>query len=228
MKQAAADEFFELLKVPQPKRDQEWERNFARVLPYGKFSLIYEDAKPGPDGWPYLFAKASTDGTELGAQLLNWLSTRGIGLAINPEQSMPDFVLTYGMTWNFKERGSIVTATVSEDNAQDKTGRPQTTRLEFKAGEEMYVGQPTEAYLPGYVRKILKQFLFDQGLLAPKIAIIQDKSQSQTDLAFSLESLGSPTADEHAGVAEALAWFLPAHYSVALVSEKIISGFGAL
>lgn len=226
MKQAAADEFFELLKVPQPKRDHKWEKNFARVLPYGKFTLIYEDAKPGPDGWPYLFANSTPDGTEFGAQLLNWLSTRGIGLAINPEESMPDFVLTYGMTWNFKERGSIVS--VFEGNTQDQTGRPETTRLEFKAGEEMFVGQPTEAYLPGYVRKILKQFLFDQGILVAKIAIIQDKSQSQTDLAFSLESLGSPTADEHAGVAEALAWFLPAHYSVALVSEKLVSGFEAL
>lgn len=225
MKQAAADEFFELLKIPQAKRDQNWEASFARVLPFGKFTLIYEDAKPGPDGWPYLFAKATPDGTEYGAQLLNWLSTRGIGLAINPEQSMPDFVLTYGMTWNFKERGSIVT----EGDSADKSNRPQTMRLEFKDGDQMYVGQPTEAYLPSYVRKILKQFLFDQGVIAPKIAIIQNgdpkSAQVQTDLAFSIDSLGSPTADEHAGVAEAIAWFLPAHYSVALVSEKLISGF---
>lgn len=228
MKQAAADEFFELLKIPQAKRDQAWEVNFARVLPYGKFSLVFEDAKPGPDGWPYLFARATTEGTEYGAQLLNWLSTRGIGLAINPEQSMPDFVLTYGMTWNFKERGSIVT----DDQSQEKASRPKTTRLEFKDGDQLYVGQPTEGYLPGYVRKILKQFLFDQGALAPKIAIIQNGDQGaehlQSDLAFSLESLGSPTSDEHAGVAEAIAWFLPAHYSVALVSEKVITGFEAL
>ncbi len=225
MKQAAADEFFELLKIPQAKRDHEWEKNFARVLPYGKFSLVYEDAKPGPDGWPYLFANARADGTEFGAQLLNWLSTRGIGLAINPELSMPDFVLTYGMTWNFKERGAIIT--------EDQGARPQTTRLEFKDGDKMYIGQPTEAYLPGYVRKILKQFLFDQGILAPKIAVIQNgdpaASPSQTaDLAFSLESLGGPTADEHGGIAEAIAWFLPAHYSIALVSEKLITGFAAL
>lgn len=220
MKTEAANEFFELLKISQPKRDHAWEQNFARVLPYGKFTLLFEDAKPGPDGWPYLFVKSDPEGTEYGAQLLNWLSTRGIGLAINPEQSMPDFVLSYGMTWNFKERGSIVT--------EEKGSRPQTTRLEFKQGDQVLVGQPTEAYLPGYVRKILKQFLMDQGVLAPKIAVIQNKDQTQSDLAFSLESLGGPTADEHAGIAEALAWFLPAHYSVALVSEKVIAGFAAL
>jgi hypothetical protein len=220
MKQAAATEFFELLKVPQVKRDHDWEQNFARVLPYGKFTVAFEDAKPGPDGWPYLFVSASPEGSEYGAQLLNWLSTRGIGLAINPELSMPDFVLTYGMTWNFKERGSIVT--------EDKGGRPQTTRLEFKQDDQVYVGQPTEAYLPAYVRKVIKEFLFEQGILAPKIAVIQNKDQTQSDLGFSLESLGSPTSDEHAGIAEAIAWFLPAHYSVALVSEKVIAGFQPL
>ena len=220
MKQAAADEFFELLKISQAKRDHEWEKNFSRVLPYGKFSLVYEDAKPGPDGWPYLFVEAKPEGSEYGAQLLNWLSTRGIGLAVNPEQSMPDFVLTYGMAWNFKERGSIVT--------DDKGSRPETTRLEFKHGDQVLVGQPTEAYLPGYVRKIIKQFLFDQGVLAPKIAVLQNSEQTQIDLAFSLESLGHPASDEHAGIAEAIAWFLPAHYSVALVSEKVITGFQTL
>lgn len=224
MRQASADEFFELLKIPQAKRDTEWENKFARVLPYGKFTVMFEDAKPGPDGWPYLFVKTDPEGTELGAQLLNWLSTRGIGLAVNPEQSMPDFVLTYGMTWNFKERGAIVT--------EDKGGRPETTRIEFKHGDKVFVGQPSEAYLPSYVRRILKQFLLDQGVMMPKMAIIQsdDKNneQTQTDLAFSLESLGIPSADERAGVAEALAWFLPAHYSVALVSEKVIAGFQPL
>ncbi len=224
MKQAAATEFFELLKVPQAKRDHGWEQNFARVLPYGKFLVAFEDAKPGPDGWPYLFVNASPDGSEYGAQLLNWLSTRGIGLVINPDLAMPDFVLTYGMTWNFKERGSIVT--------EEKGGRPKTTRLEFKQGDQVNVGQPTEAFLPTYVRKVLKEFLLDQGIMVPKIAVLQNSghatSHTESDLAFSLESLGGPTADEHAGVAEAIAWFLPAHYSVALVSEKVIAGFKAL
>ena len=32
----------------------------------------------------------------------------------------------------------------------------------------------------------------------------------------------------HSNIAEALSWFLPAHYSVALVSEKTVSGFQPL
>jgi hypothetical protein len=52
--------------------------------------------------------------------------------------------------------------------------------------------------------------------------------RTKFDLAFSLDSLGNPTADEHNGLAEAIAWFLPAHYSIALVSEKVITGFQPL
>jgi hypothetical protein len=40
--------------------------------------------------------------------------------------------------------------------------------------------------------------------------------------------LKSPPQSEHAGIAEAIAWFLPAHYTVALVSEKSIPGFQPL
>lgn len=221
MNEQSTSEFFELLNTLPAKRDHLWEQKFARVLPFGKFELAHEDAQPGPDGWPYLFVRSSEAGTESGAQLLSWLSTRGIGLAINPEKSMPDFVLTYGMTWNFRERGSII----SEDL---KGSRPQTSRFDIKEGEEVFVGQPTENYFPLYARKIVKQFLFDQGVVAPKIAIIQNADKTQTDLAFSLESLGNPTADEHNGIAEAIAWFLPAHYSIALVSEKVIAGFQPL
>ena len=220
MNQALTQEFFELLKTPSAKRDTQWEDKFAKVLPYGRFNLLFEDAKPGPDGWPYLFAAATEEGSEYGAQLLQWLSTRGIGLAINPEQAMPDFVLTYGMTWNFKERGEIISSLAG--------ARPQTSKLEFKDGDSVLVGQPTEAFLPLYVRKILKQFFLDQGIIAPKVAVMLNNDKTLTDLAFSLDSIGQPTSDEHAGIAEALAWFLPAHYSIALVSEKVISGFQPL
>jgi hypothetical protein len=52
--------------------------------------------------------------------------------------------------------------------------------------------------------------------------------QKNYDLCFSLESFGNPPETEHKGLAEALSWFLPAHYSIALISEKLLPGFEAL
>ena len=45
------------------------------------------------------------------------------------------------------------------------------------------------------------------------------------DLCFSLESLGNPPDNEHEGIAEALSWFLPTHYSIVLISEKSLPEF---
>ena len=45
------------------------------------------------------------------------------------------------------------------------------------------------------------------------------------DLCFSLESLGGPPNQEHSGIAKALSWFLPQHYSVALVKEEGLPSF---
>jgi hypothetical protein len=40
--------------------------------------------------------------------------------------------------------------------------------------------------------------------------------------------LGNPPEREHEGIAEAIAWFLPNHYSVVLISEKGLPTFSAL
>ena len=44
--------------------------------------------------------------------------------------------------------------------------------------------------------------------------------KKQYEFGISLESLGNPPETEHAGIAEAISWFLPPHYSIVLISEK--------
>ena len=69
------------------------------------------------------------------------------------------------------------------------------------------------------MRKILRDFFRDQGLLAVKILMMSQDGKN-FDLAISLESLGNPPEKEHQGIAEAISWFLPPHYSLLIVSEK--------
>lgn len=209
-----------MLAVPPGRRDEAWERQFLRELPSAKVRVLNPEPQLGPDRWPYLFV--STEGDEASLEpisgVLNWLSTRGIGLAVNPHKTTPDIVLTYGMVWNFRERGEFIT---------DQSGRPEKKKIELQDGQEVLAGPPSEAYLPPYARLILKQFLADQGVVAPKVLMVSfDKTNY--DLCFSLESLGSPPAHEHEGIAEALSWFLPMHYPVTLISEKMIPGFQPL
>lgn len=210
-----------LLKIPVAQRDEAWEVEFLKELPKANVRIVNESAVAGPDGWPYLLISTeSTDQSAADEKLLNvasWLATRGMGFVVNPDKAMPDFVMNYGMVWNFRERGEFLTS----------ASKIRETRLEIKHGQQLYTGAPSLAYLPEDVRVILRDFLKRQKVMEPYVLMVS-ADQEVWDLAFSIESLGNPPAREHAGIAEAISWFLPAHYSVALISERNVPGFAAL
>ncbi|WII72659.1 hypothetical protein QJS83_02090 [Bdellovibrio sp. 22V] len=204
----------ELVNVPDEKRDHQWETDFFMSITQSNLKLLAEAPQKGPDGWPYLLAETSEDATEPANKIMQWLAMKGIGLVINPRKSYPDFVFTYGMLWHFKETGLFYK---TADEAPVGT-------VEISEGQKLHAGPPAPHYLPQYVRNILKEFFRDQGVLRPRI-LVMSMDRKHYDLAFSLESLGNPPQKEHQGIAEAISWFLPPHYSVVLVSEKGLPQF---
>lgn len=207
----------EIVKVPDEQRDQQWENNFFMALTQSNVKLLSETPQSGPDSWPYLFVETSEEGTEPANKVIQWLALKGVGLAVNPMKPYPDFVFSYGMLWHFKETGLFYRT--AEDS-------PVGT-LEISKGQGLHAGPPSPEYLPVYVRTILKEFFRDQGVLRPRI-LVMSQDRKHYDLAFSLESLGNPPTKEHQGIAEALSWFLPPHYSLVLVSEIGLPEFSDL
>lgn len=212
----------QLLKVQDSQRDTQWEDEFLTRLTESTVHVLSPDPQTGPDQWPYMMVavgeKAAGDSADEPAQkVLSWLSDKGIGLAVNPMNEYPDFVLTYGMIWNFRETGRFI----------DRRPIPQDGEVEYQTQDLKIAGPPTPEYLPEYVRSILRQFWRDQGVLAPKILVLSVDGKN-FDFAMSLESLGNPPKNEHPGIAEAISWFLPPHYSVVLVSEKGLPTFVGL
>ncbi|MGE0763525.1 MAG: hypothetical protein AB7N80_09635 [Bdellovibrionales bacterium] len=206
-----------LTSQPDSTRDDEWEQAFFHAFADGKVVVPRSESQVGPDGWPYLYVQTSPNATEPVVRVLDWLSTRGIGLVVNGHKDVPDYIFPYGMVWNWKERSQFITPS-----------QPVTSgAVELKAGQQILAGPPAPDYLPPYVRSILAQFLQGQGVTSAKVLMISH-DHKHYDLAFSLESLGSPPDHEHRGIAEALAWFLPQHYSLMLVSEKGLPEFQAL
>ena len=200
-------EMLEHLRALPAARDEAWEHRFLELLPYALVNVIHPDPRTGPDSWPYLFVEISEASDEPATRVLEWLSERGIGMAVNPMKAIPDYVLSYGMIWNYRARSEFLTEVVSG---------------EIKGGQ-IYVAAPTEEYLPTYVRGILRMFFHDQKVMSPRVTLISEDAKVY-DIAFSVESLGDPPEKEHAGIGEAISWFLPSHYAIVLVSEKKISG----
>jgi hypothetical protein len=209
----------ELVNIPESNRDTSWENSFFQALSQADLSLVNPDPQYGPDGWPYLFAKTDTkENSESSQKILRWLSERGLGLVLNPDKALPDFVLSYGMIWNFRETGYFYLP---------KSTTPNQESIQFSNKEIKLSGQPSTTFLPVYVRKIVKEFFQQQGVLAPKILMVSFDG-TNFDLAFSLESLGNPPTSEHEGICEAISWFLPTHYSILLTSESNLPLFEVL
>ncbi len=204
----------ELVNIPEEKRDHHWENHFFHSLSQSSLEILSEEPQIGPDGWPYLMAQTSSSAKEPAAKIIHWLSNKGIGLAVNPTKEYPDYVFTYGMIWSFKESGYFYRTA-----EERKTGT-----VEVQINDKYSFGEPSAEYLPGYVRQILREFFRDQGLHAIKILMLSEDGKN-FDLAISLESLNNPPESEHQGIAEAVSWFLPPHYSLMLISEKGLPSF---
>lgn len=213
------------LKTAEESRDQAWDEKFFKMLSESQLSILSEDPQQGPDGWPYMMTETLNESSESSMtrvdsaqKVLHWLSTRGIGLVVNPRRTpYPDYVFSYGMIWSFRETGLFI-----------KYNQIQPSKemvIDPKNG--VHAGPPSEAYLPPYVRLVMKDFFRDQSVFDAKVLMLST-DQVNYDLCFSLESLGNPPASEHEGILEAIAWFLPPHYSVAVISEAGLPTFASL
>lgn len=208
-----------VLDAPEEARNQKWEVDFFTAFVDDNVHLVHPDPKPGPDKWPYMMAQTTTTSypAEPVKKLLHWLHDKGIGLVINADKRLPDYVFTYGMIWNFQETGKFIS---------DFTSLAET-KLELDTNQNYYYGYPSQSFLPTYVRKILKEFFLQQGIISPKVVLLS-KNETDFDLCFSLESLGTPPPKEHEGILEAISWFLPSHYRLCLISEKNLPTFQAI
>ena len=208
-----------LLHKDEAERDEQWEKDFLHVFPYCRLNIIKEDPMGGPDGWPYLLAVIDPVGSEPCPRVLEWLSDKGIGLVVNPHKSVPDYVFTYGMIWNYKQTKEFL--------SNQPVGEVRPGQVKFEPGEKVVAGAPTPEYLPEYARKTLREFFKQQKIETPKILVMGSEDRGY-DLCFSVESLGEPPKTEYRGILESIAWFLPPHYSIVLVSEKGLPPFHAV
>ncbi len=207
-----------LCEQPESARDQEWEKAFLQALRDGHLNVEASAPQAGPDGWPYLHVRTHPQATEPARRVLEWLATQGVGLVLNAHKMLPDYTLTFGMIWNFIETNEFL---ISGESATP------AGHVLFQEGERVLAGPPSKQYLPPYVRAILSEFFERQGVPDPRV-LVMSQDKKQFDLCFSLNSLGQPDESEHRGIAEALSWFLPLHYTVMLVGEEGLPKFHSL
>jgi hypothetical protein len=213
-----AQDFNTLINQPEAARDEAWEQAFLKEIVQTKVELTQNQPQQGPDGWPYLLLKTGPDGQEPFKDVVQWSAGKGVGLALNTHKMLPDYIFTYGQVWNFVETGQFLSTTTATSAGE----------VEITAGQKVILGEPSEKYLPKYVRNILREFLNAQGFPSPKIVVMSSQDYKVVDLVFSLESLNNLQPKDHPVMAEAIGWFLPLHYSLIFGSEQSMKGFTGL
>ncbi|MFN7906285.1 MAG: hypothetical protein ACK5P5_13985 [Pseudobdellovibrionaceae bacterium] len=209
----------DLIQIPEASRDHNWEEKFFFEFAKSNVEVANDSPQTGPDGWPYLILQTGDQSEEPAQKIIQWAAERGIGLVLNPTKEYPDYVFTYGMLWNFRKTGRFLSAQMPK--------MTNLSKFEVNTEKGFYSGHPTEDYFPDYARKVLRDFFADQKIKDVKILLISSDNKN-FDLVFSLESLGVPPTLEHQGILEAISWFMPPHYSLALMSEKGLPPFALL
>ncbi len=204
------------LSQPPSLRNEEWHHKAFELMVDANVTIENDDPKAGPDGMPYMLASIKIDSKEPCQKLCRWLYEKGIGLVVNPQKQDPDFVFSYGMIWSFLATNSFLPKTAaSEEEKKD---------IEVTPGQQYYFGDLTDDIIPKTPRDLIKEFFKQSKIITPQVKLMSADQQS-FDICFSRESLNGLTEKEEANLMEKLYWFMPRHYSLAIVTAKGLPEF---
>lgn len=213
-----------LLEVPPTQRDEEWLRTFLLALPQAGFRCGTPQIIAGPDGFPYFQLFVPNPGEEFQcfviAQMIpDFLLERGYGIVINPGGEQPDWVLTYGDLLNYHLNGAFFS---SESLFSTNDSAVQV----LAKGDEIMIGQPSEAILPAQTRKLLRDFFELNGIQDPKVLLMMRKNGETVvqDLAFNIVPEGFESPEHYHNMMQTVTWYLPRHYTLLGLNDDLQDG----
>jgi hypothetical protein len=216
---AHTDRLFELFSVPKDQRDEKWKTDFFTVFPEATLRFTSEEqVKLEADGLPYAQLSLPIPGEPFQAltltELIPWISETGIGVVFHDPDGEPGWVLTYGQIWSYREFGHF------ELPLEEAIPHEE---MQVENPEDVLVYQPTDEYLPMYVRKQIKHFM-TEALQIPDepsmLVMFQQHPKPITSLVFSLFAEDFQTEEEFMNILYIMSWFLPTNYAVAGISKE--------
>ncbi len=219
-----------LCDVPSEDRDGAWQSAFFSVIATASFSCNDPQVILGPDGFPYFGLNLPTPHTEFEcysiAHLLEFLTTEGIGVVINPlAEGGPDWVFSYGDIWNYRETGEFIPKAPRYDNPQaengvgpkeDKDGSDVEIGDAAAANAEILISYPSEQMLPTYVRQAISSGLVHNfKIKTPSAFMIFDSELNPAqNLVFNIFAEDFENKADLESAQNFVLWSLPRDYGV--------------
>lgn len=215
-----------LLELPFEQRDQKWVETFLDSVAEANLKLGNPEVVIASDGFPYVQLQSVATDESFQAFVINkqlpTLLMQGFGVVINPQNSQPDWVFSYGDIANYELNDAFYT--------EDSIFSHNKENVAIGNDEKILIGQPSDAILPKYLKKQLREFLQHAGIKTPKAMLIarnyEDESTVKQDLVFNFTPTQFANEKEFQLIGNTIAWFLPKHYSFIFVDELAVqNGF---
>lgn len=215
-----------LIETPISQRDQQWIANFLDNIADANLKLGAPEVVIASDGFPYVQLETVTSNENFQAFVISkqlpTLLLQGFGIVVNAQNEQPDWIFTYGDIANFELNDSFYT--------DDSIFSKNRENVVIGSDEKVMIGQPSDAILPKYVRKQLREFLQHAGVKTPKTMLIarnfEDETQVKQDLVFNFTPAQFANEQDFHQVGNTITWFLPRHYSVLFIDDMAVeNGF---
>ncbi|MCO6462202.1 MAG: hypothetical protein J5I59_12430 [Saprospiraceae bacterium] len=207
----------QMFTQPKTGRTIEWQEELFGILPLACFKSKDSGIIHGPDGFPYFELYLPEDGYAGDVYciegILDYVLHNGYGISIHQTEGSAEWVLTYGDILNYKLNGRFYSLPETD---------PAPDYIVSNEHQQMMIAQPSETFLPTYMRPILKSFLQYIGIAEPKmlgILLSTDKSQ-QPQLAFNIFPEDYNSKEELDYKMYQLSWFFPKHYVIVGFSKN--------
>jgi len=211
-----------LLQVDEEKRDKAWHLAFYQNIQTASFECGEPHIITGTGGFSFFVLKTPEPGHSFEAicirELKDFLLEKGLGIAINPNDTSAEWLFSYGDILNLHISNGFLTDMISADIQHIEMNKPVQV---IKKGEDILLAQPSARYLPIPARAAIKKFLYENGVKAPKILLLCRKKDGRMieELAFNIYPANLPSVQQRDELMQAIAWFLPSHYSVISLHE---------
>lgn len=221
---AKTKELYQLAAVPKQDRAEAWDAAFLANVAAASFRCGSPQIIQGPDGLPYFQLFLPEPGVGFQCYVIDrmkddFLLEKGLGVVINPTQAGPDWVFSYGDIVNLALNQEFYTT--------GETPFSKQLSDEVIAGEEqVMVGQPSETLLPPATRNVLREYLQNNGVAAPKIVLLMRPLSNgdgiSQDLVFNITPDDFASEALYRSVMQQIGWFLPRHYSFVGMREEAL------
>ncbi|GAB4579975.1 MAG: hypothetical protein Fur0022_27140 [Anaerolineales bacterium] len=204
-----------LLATPDDQRGPEWVAQFYAHIVDCSLTDDIPQVFFGPDHFPYF--GLNTPPADQPYQefcirsVLEKLTEDGVGVAINREGLNAEWVFSYGDLLTLRMFG------VFEVSESDNVWEPNSGAK----GNQVLVSQPSEAFLPGYARKVIGTYMKKMmGIAEPRVFLLSRPGVTPPqELVFSVFAEDFATPEIFQGALGALRWFLPRHYGLVSIPK---------